>query len=405
MRKKRAVLVLGDYRQTVTVVRSLGRAGFDVVLGCERPQSSTALSRYVSAVRLLDASSPERYCEDVEACLRSDKPDFVFPVGESQLRRVLRNDPDRFMSLAIWVMPDPATVLRCFDKCAMYELATALGIPTAPWRPFTDAEGLLLDAAQLGYPVVLKRRDSSGYVRKKKALIWDNAGELEQFAVEILYDPDPASLVLQKRAPGVRHNCHIAADHGRLVAYFQQKVLRTDEPDGTGTGIEGISVAPSPQLRAHCERLLGSLGYTGIGCAQFLVDDRSGGIAFLELNARMDSTAALPYRLGIDFPLIALHIAAGELVNAPARYRVGKRYCSLYDYLNNCLAHRRKEPLGRTLARLLRMPWVALLSHDLIFEWRDPLPALRQFWEKAAQSVLKRLQRTRKQSIESGAPL
>src|SRR3954467_14252872 len=42
-----SVLVLGDYRQTVTVVRSLARAGYEVTLGTDDPRSSTAFSRYL----------------------------------------------------------------------------------------------------------------------------------------------------------------------------------------------------------------------------------------------------------------------------------------------------------------------------------------------------------------------
>lgn len=398
--RKKSILVLGDYRQTVTVVRSLGRAGFDVVLGCERPQSSTALSRHVTGVRLFDGLHPQRFCYQLEACLRKDRPDFVFPVGESQLRRALRHDPDRLLSLATWVIPEPATVLRCFDKRAMYQLATGLGIPTAPWRPFTNAENLLLDAAELGYPVVLKRRDSSGRVRKKKALICRGLDDLEQFLLELRYDSDAASLVLQKYAPGVRHNCHIAAVRGRMVAFFQQKVLRTDEADGTGVGIEGISVEPSPQLRAYCERLLVSLGYTGIGCIQFLLDDVNDSIAFLGFNARMDSTAALPYRLGVDFPLMAVRIAAGEPVNGPADYALGKRYYWLYGDLRARLAQDAEKSPRQMLGAFWKMPLLLARSYELVFEWRDPLPALHEFWRKAVDSLLKPRRAAGNQPIE-----
>ncbi|HEX2198298.1 MAG TPA: hypothetical protein VHG88_06735, partial [Burkholderiales bacterium] len=72
--------------------------------------------------------------------------------------------------------------------------------------------------------------------------------------------------------------------------------------------MHGVSVAPSAALRAYCERLTLGLRYTGIGCIQFLVDE-DGAVAFLEFNARMDSTAMLPYRLGYDFPLLALRLA------------------------------------------------------------------------------------------------
>ena len=130
------VLVLGEYRQTVTVVRSLGRAGYNVVLGSNEWRSSTALSRYVRDLRVFDESSRERFLDQLEAYLRHEKPDFVFPVGETQARRIAAA-ASRFLPLATWVMPHPATVLRCFDKTAMYELTPKLGIPTVPWREFT----------------------------------------------------------------------------------------------------------------------------------------------------------------------------------------------------------------------------------------------------------------------------
>src|SRR5688500_1613407 len=98
--RRKTVLVLGDYRQTVTVVRSLGRAGFRVVLGCERPHSSTALSRHVSTVRLFDASSPERFCDNLKAWLQQERADFVFPVGEAELRWLLNDGRHALASLS-----------------------------------------------------------------------------------------------------------------------------------------------------------------------------------------------------------------------------------------------------------------------------------------------------------------
>ena len=406
--RRKTVLVLGDYRQTVTVVRSLGRAGFRVVLGCERPHSSTAMSRHVSTVRLFDASSPGRFCDNLKAWLQQERPDFVFPVGEAELRWLLNDGRHALASLSSWVMPDAATVLRCFDKRAMYHLATALGIPVCEWRSYNGVPGCLRDASTLGYPVVMKRKDSSATLRGSKAVICRSVGELEQFLANAHHDPDPGSLIVQKYATGDRHNCHFVSDRGRIVAFFEQKVLRTDGQDGTGSGLEGISVAPLPELRAYCQRLLEHLEYTGIGCIQFLVDDLTKSVAFLEVNARMDSTAALPYRLGIDFPLIALRIAAGQTVQVPRDYALGKRYYSLYEDINVWLGHRRCISPGRLFAWSMKMPWLALRSYDLMFDWRDPVPALHQVGKKAVESTIKLVRRpkektARKGSIESSA--
>jgi predicted ATP-grasp superfamily ATP-dependent carboligase len=399
------VLVLGDYRQTITVVRSLGRAGLEVILGTEFVRSSTGLSRHVSDVWVYDNSSSQRFCNHLEAFLRSERPAYVFTVGESQLRRIMEVAP-RLEPLSTWANPDFTTVARCFDKRTMYELAAQLGIPVAPWIPYTGAEDWRSRARDMGYPVVVKRKDSAGQVMDRKALICRNAEELEPFLATLQREPDTSSLVLQKFASGVRHNCHIGAADGRLLAYFQQKVLRTDEPDDTGIGVAGMSVAPSPELRAHYAALTGALRYTGIGCIQFLVDQHSGSVAFLEFNARMDSTAALPYRMGLDYPLLAIRLAdyrkaraaghseAERLLPAPhpAAYPVGKTYHWLHGDLAAWLQElrgRRSEP-GRLARRALDMIPLALRSYHLTFDWRDPLPTVHMFWRRFLKNPLRR---------------
>lgn len=393
------VLVLGDYRQTVTIVRSLARGGFRIALGTDARRSSTALSRYVSDVRVFEESNRDRFLDQLEAYLRREKPDYVFPVGETQLRRIVCA-AERFMPLATWVMPDPATVLRCFDKRALYELTPTLGIPTAPWREYTDFEDWSSAAREMGFPVVVKRKDSSAPIKLKKAIILRTPAAFDSFLAELQSEPDPESLVLQKFASGERQNCHIAADRGRIVAFFQQRVLRTDEFDGTGIGVEGVSVPISPELRAYCERLAAVLGYHGIGCIQFMVDENSGTVAFLEVNPRMDSTAALPYRLGYDYPRIAVEIAAR---NAPAplttAYRAGKHYHWLYGDALGWLACRKqgRQSGAELLDWALKILWSTLTSHHhLTWDARDPIPTLHLYWKKLFEAVLKRLPPTRR---------
>jgi biotin carboxylase len=404
-RRQQRVLVLGDYRQTVTVARSLGRAGYEVTLATEHAYSSTGLSRHVADVWRFDNSSSQRFCNTLEAFLRNERPDFVFTVGESQLRRLL-DVARRFEPLATWVNPDFDTVARCFDKRAMYELAPKLGIPSVPWAPHTNVDDWRRRAADMGFPVVVKRKDSAGQVHERKAAIYTSAESFEVFLAGLPREADPASLVLQKFAAGVRHNCHVAAADGRLVAYFQQKVLRTDEADDTGIGVAGVSVAPSPELRAHCETLTTALRYTGIGCIQFLVDEATGKLAFLEFNARMDSTAALPYRLGLDFPLLAMQLAAyrkaraagnkdaDRLLPAPQGhdYPVGVTYHWLFGDLGAFLRELRsgKADPGALIGRAFSMAWLSLRSYHLTYDWRDPLPTAHMFWRKYLSNPLRR---------------
>ena len=393
------VLVLGDYRQTITIVRSLARAGFRVTLGSDNPASSTALSRYVSDLWVYDASSAERFRDHLESHLRAERPDFVFTVGESLLRRLIRF-AGRFEPLSTWVNPELATVARCFDKSALYELAPRLGIPTLPWRRFTGAADWRHRSREMGFPVVVKRRDSARQVDEPKARIFHAPEEFEAF-LATLGEADARPMLLQKYHAGVRHNCHVACADGKLIGYFQQRVLSTDELDDTGIGTAGESVAPMADLRAHCERLTQALAYTGIGCIQFLVDEAGGTAAFLEFNARMDSTAVLPYRLGYDYPRLAVELARyrrsrrGVPPGFLEPYAAGKAYHWLRgDFRTwlDALRHRRVSA-GLLCAWAFNMAWMSLRSHHLTFEWRDPLPTLDMYWKQFAVPALRRLVR------------
>jgi len=393
-----SVLVLGDYRQTVTVVRSLARAGYEVTLGTDDPRSSTAHSRYLSGVWTYSTSCPRRFLDELENFLRAERPDFVFVVGESQLRR-LGPAAKRFAPLTTWANAPFDVALRCFDKNALYALTPDLGIPTLPWRTFTGAEDWRRAAAEMGFPVVIKRRDSSAQVHERKALICTSAAELDAFLVEARKDPDRSSLVLQKFAAGKRHNCHVAADDGELIAYFQQKVIRTDEIDDTGIGVSGVSVAPDSRLRGWCAQLVRAVGYSGIGCIQFLIDEATGEAWFLEFNARMDSTAALPYRLGYDFPRFAMRIAGARRVGrrAPssgAYYAPGKKYHWTLGDVHcwiQAARHGARSP-AQLAGWALRMLWDASSSYHLTWDLLDPMPTLSMFSRKLFVPALKRLQ-------------
>ena len=405
----RTVLVVGEYRQTVTVVRSLDRAGMRVTFGSPEPDSPTRRSRGVARWVRLEEATPERFCDQLEARLRGDPHEFVFLVGESPLRRFLTRSAT-LEPLATWVQPSAEAVRTCFDKSALYSLLARTAVPVLPWAPFTDAEECRAGAARVGYPLVVKNLDSSATVRGRKALICRGPADLEEFLAASGRERGNQPLVMQKFQRGVRHNCHVAASGGRLLAYFQQKVLRTDELDDTGIGTAGISVPPDERLRSHCEGIVRALGYDGIGCIQFLVDDASGTTGLLEFNARMDSTAALPFRLGYDYPSLAVLIAHHRRLGLAApqglasSYPIGQTYHWLLGDLWAWITAARKRALppaalARWAADSARL---ALTSHHLTFDWRDPLPTLAMYRAQFVRRILDRVHAPRRPRAAAG---
>lgn len=382
------VLVLGNYRQTLTVVRSLAKAGYHVIVGRESKRVFTQYSRHTAEAWSHPEieSSQNDFISALEKFLaaRGDIA-FVFPVGEVEIACLMRHR-DAIPPPTGLIMADPSVISVCLDKAGCYELAARLGIPQAPCRRVHDHAALMAAVAEIGYPCVIKPNDSSRAFFGKKALIIHTAEDFTRLFPA--WPEENEFLLLQRWMPGYRHNCHFVADRGRLLAYFEQHVLRTDRRDGTGYGVDGVSVAPNPALKIYCESLAMALDYSGAGSAQFLVDDRNGSTSFLEINPRLDATCALPYYCGYDFPRMVMQYAEyrrGTLTLPPenfSTYPVGKRGVWLWGDVHGWLQAVEMNSLDlRESVGWLKKIAVTFFRRDfdLIWSWRDPLPACYLF--------------------------
>ena len=391
------VLVLGNYRQTITVIRSLARAGHPIVVGRCGARSSTELSRYTSEVWAHpDPADEERFVQAVLEVLdaRSDIR-YVFPVSEVEIRPLASRHAE-LAARAVVVQPAPPALDVCLDKARTCAVAAELGVPLPATRILTGATAVDAAAADLGFPLVVKRPDSILIAGGRKALICRDRRDLEDQRDALARER--GTLLLQSWVPGLRHNCQFAARQGEIVAFFQQKVLRTDERDGTGLTVDGVSVPPAPALRSHCEALVRRLSYTGVGCIQFLVAEPSGVAALLEWNPRLDANCDLPYRCGFDFPLLALRLAEAQGAAAPARLRVPASYPlgkKIYWPEGDLKALGRRLRDGDIGAAEISRRAVRMLASPLRREcrlgwsWSDPLPTMFMGW-RAAGRLLRR---------------
>lgn len=382
------VLVIGNYCQTITVVRSLARAGYYVIVGCEEKRVFTQYSRHTSAIwRHPDIKKSE---EDFIAALAkflAGREDIalVFPVGETDIRCLMRHR-DAIPSSIGLVMADPAVISACFDKFRIYEIVSQLGIPQAKFYKVSEYSKLAPTVERIGYPCIVKPNNSQTALFGKKALILRTASDLKKMLP--IWPEGNEFLILQTFAPGRRHNCHFVADRGRLLVYFEQRVLRTNEPDDTGCGVDGISYAPTAKLRKYCALLAEKLNYSGVGCAQFLVDDQNGVVSFLEINPRLDATCALPFYCGYDFPRMAVLHAEyrrGVLSEPPENsfpYPVDKHGFSLWrDVVGWIHAVETQNLNPRESLEWLKEMALTFFHGDfhLTWSWTDPLPASYRF--------------------------
>ncbi len=392
-----AILILGNYCQTLTAIRSLARAGYHVIAERDDKRAFTQYSRYTGEVwRHPNIEKSENdFVAALQRFLTARKDvTLILPIGEVEIRCLMRNAHAVPASVAV-VMPDAPTITACLDKVHMYEIAGELGIPHMEFHRVSNYAELQSTVGRLGYPCVIKPNDSLTPFLGLKAMILRTAADLHGMLPA--WPEGNRFLILQKFARGYRHNCHFVADRGRLLAYFEQRVLRTDMQDGTGYGVHGMSYAPSAQLREYCGLLARKLDYSGAGCAQFLVDDAGGAVSFLEINPRLDATCAVPFHCGYDFPRMAVSYAEyrrGALSQPPTNispYPIGREGVSLWrDILGWHEALKRKELDRKSSRAWLKNSALTFLRGDfhLTWSWNDPLPTCYRYAQLIASRLL-----------------
>lgn len=374
------VLLVGDFRYTLTFARSLARSGYRVVVARTGFLQYARYSRFTSAIwehpRII--GDGEAFGRALAAFVNASTDiDVVLPLGDREVVAVARHAaklPPR-VRLA---MPEPSAVSTCTDKAVMCRLARELDIPQAPFAIATNLDELFHSAPAVGFPCIVKSAESLHAVHDEKAVIVRDAAHLrEQFRE---WPKGLSSVLVQRFAPGPRHNVQLLAHRGELVCRVQTKTLRTDRPNYTGYTVEAVTVDPHPAVDEHTRRLLGHLGYSGLGCLQFLIDEHTGSMSFLELNPRLGAAFVLCEVCGIDFPRMAAELAIrGNVdVRCPA-YTTGKRMVWSYGDIDGIIRARDAGTIGRWEAvRWLGKMVKGFLRADAhaTWSWRDPKPTI-----------------------------
>jgi len=379
-----SVLVIGTYRQTLTVVRSLARAGRNVILGVHRDAATCNYSRYVDDIwehPNLSTSSDGFTAALTKFLDTRDDVLSIIPVGELEIR-VLATKFTEISSKAKLLMCDPELVAVCLDKPTMSAVVDQVGVPQSRYATASDCKSLISAADSIGYPCVVKLADSEFLLRGKKALIYEDADAIRRDFRE--WPVDNKSLIVQTYISAERMNLYFFACEGRIISLGQVVALRTDRLDGTGLSVSGRTVSPDVVLVEYCRAIVEHLKYTGVGCMQFLVDEANGITTFLEHNPRLGAGCVLPYVAGLDLPRMMLDFALNGQSNPeepPYPCKVGVQYAwTTGDIMGLKRAVLSGEiGAGGAALWLLNMMKTNLTSpHHVSWDWRDPLPTVVQ---------------------------
>ncbi|MEJ3656305.1 acetyl-CoA carboxylase biotin carboxylase subunit [Actinomycetes bacterium KLBMP 9759] len=218
-----------------------------------------------------------------------------------------------------FVGPDAEVIERMGDKVAAREVAAKAGVSTVPGTPggVEDVGVAVAAAADIGYPVVLKAAAGGG--GRGIRVVDDEAALVTAFPAasrEAQSAFGDGRMYLERFVRKARHVEVQVLGDGRDVVHVHERECSLQRrrqkvvEEATAPGVDdGVRTA----LTGAAVRLAREVGYRSAGTVEFLVDDETDEVFFLEMNTRIQVEHPITELVtGVDLVAAQLRIAAGE---------------------------------------------------------------------------------------------
>jgi predicted ATP-grasp superfamily ATP-dependent carboligase len=317
-----AIVTDGQWRKSVCAIRSLGRAGYRVIVLGDSWFTTGFYSRYTE--KRFKGPTAEKDQDGFgkllhRACMATrGKYTVILPMEDASCEWLLKN-ASHLPQTAKFLLPDPPSFAIASDKARTAILAEECGIPFPKYYAPENISALrdLVRAHEID-KFILKPRQSSGsagIVYGRGILLID----LEHHWAE--HGP----LLFQERIPsdGTAFGVSLLYDSlGVHLASFEYRRLR-QYPVSGGPSTQRISV-PLSHLTSLSRRLVERLNWRGVAMVEWKVDPETGKPLLLEINPRFWGSLALAVRAGVDFPRLYADAALGKAsANSSPSYRLG----------------------------------------------------------------------------------
>jgi predicted ATP-grasp superfamily ATP-dependent carboligase len=362
----RVLILDGFWNKALAGVRSLGRRGFFVGVGEGTRLAPAMFSRYCRRrfVHPSVVGEPEAFLAALERELEIGGYEVLLPM-ELSTQLLVTAHRERLTPLVRIPFADAEVTRRVHDKGTLAAFARERGIACpATFFPRGPADAAAM-ARELPYPVLIKPRHSSG----GRGIVRVECVADFPAAYSRVHARSAAPIVQECLPPGgealgVAVLMNFASEPKASFAY--RRLREYPIAGGPSTLRESIW---NPELQERAERLLASLGWTGVAMVEFKVDPRNGDPKLLEVNPRFWGSLHHAIVCGVDFPFLVYRLAMDGDVDRVRRYRIGVRSRSL---LHGELMHFLASP-----NRFHLTPGLHDFSiPDDVLSAEDPLPTL-----------------------------
>ncbi len=348
-RKENPALVLGLFETGLGVGRSLGREGVRVI-GLDFKKDIGFYSRYIDPIicpHPLDER--EEFIQFLLKIGREEKhKPLLFVTSDDFLKAISRNR-EGLLQHFLFNLPDKDIIEAITDKFQQYELARKVGM-SVPETYFpaniSQVRGL---REKISYPVLIKAHDVNSWRRYISSTVKGFMAVNERDLIDkfrMVFDNGSDAIVQEViNGPDNRHFkicCYISNKGRNLLSFTLQKIRQYPIRFGVGSVVQSVDY---PELKEMGERFFASIGYSGVGSAEFKLDERDGRLKLIELNPRYWQQNALADKCGMNFPLVDYLEVTGQNPEPVSEYRNGVKWVNIYMDFNSFLAYRNESKL------------------------------------------------------------
>lgn len=309
-------------RNVVSIIRSLGKRGIEVVVAENTRWALGGFSKYCK--KLLVCPSPIRHPDQwlhwLIKELSQNRYDMLMPVSGYCAEVIAKNLKiiEKYTKVGIC---DYSTWIKANNKAQTIKLAMQHQIPCPETHIISDLDEVEKLAKEVRYPIVIKPTESTGsrgivYVHKKDDLVREYLKIHSAFPFPMLQEFIPPG--------GKSYGVFFLFDRNHEVkAVFAHKRLR-EFPVRGGPSTLRESVY-KPELVKMSEKLLRAINWYGVAMVEYKEDPRDGLCKIMEINPRFWGSLPLAIAAGVDFPYMLYKMVVDGDVESVLDYPEGTR--------------------------------------------------------------------------------
>jgi len=305
-------VVLGETANTLSVARSLGRSGLEVIAASTVSAPVLEASRYVRRFEQLPDGSDAEICAALMTLGDAERKPFLMPTGD-RFALLIAQFQERLSERFCFVCPAYDTLLAIVDKTRLYTTAQREGFRHPAFRVVTSDEDIEPAVASVPTPCYVKPALAHEW-REFKSNKLEHADSKEALR-EILEDAVRRGITVapQEIIPG--SDSEVFSLYTYIDRYGQPLAWRTSRklrqwPLRAGNACMRETV-DLPDVMEIGHRLLAVTGYRGTAIVEFRRDARDGALVLMEINVRTGIGEECLAHSGLNTPMIAYRDAKG----------------------------------------------------------------------------------------------